>query len=498
MWRSFLILLILFSAGITDAAAQTTCPMTFDQVTAISSSPSAMPSQLTVSGTGCGAAHEVQVTISCSGSITKHVTPDPTGRWSISLTSAEVQSIGCSCGASVKVSAGCMKGSQASCLPATSNQTVQCKAARCPVVTDITWNPLSCKSRPSGEGWPITFNASVTGNFSGPYIWSFGEDVITSTGEVRNTVVQPAQATPAPPQPQTVTYKCPRTSPPYKVSLDAMGCPGGDPNHLSHAEKELLFPACGTCPQISPITVSTSKCTATLSVPVSGCTTGVSGYLWNFGFPPPPATPVTKTSTVSTVTQDYPHDGSYTASVTLEGVESGQCSRSVQVNISGCAPPACPTCPIDHNGKGGSGGSVCGVFDWCCWLLGLFVGLYILFWVLWHYNFLPYAWYVGAAALVALLLWIAVCKPTYCGVLLVLFAAGMVALAIIGVIALVPIAPSPVQVFANLRGSYPAAILSVLTIIVIPLLALKAGCMSDCSDFLSCLSSLWRRARAGS
>ena len=130
-------------------------------------------------------------------------------------------------------------------------------------------------------------------------------------------------------------------------------------------------------------------------------------------------------------------------------------------------------------------------------MLALFMALYILFWVSWHYNLVPYAWYIGAAALVALILWIAICQPTFCGVMLVLFAAGIVALAIIGVIALVPVAPNPIVVIASLAGSYPAAILSVLTLILIPLAMLAGDCFADCSDFLTCFEALWERAAAG-
>ena len=151
-----------------------------------------------------------------------------------------------------------------------------------------------------------------------------------------------------------------------------------------------------------------------------------------------------------------------------------------------------------YNGPPDGDQSICGIFDWCCWLLALFVGLYIAFWVMWHYNMLPAAWYVGIGAAVALILWILICKPTFCGVLLILFAAGVLALAIIGVVAMVPGAPTPAAVIQALPNSYPGWILTVLTLILIPIVWLAAGCSpTDCNSAVTCFEVLWDKATTG-
>jgi hypothetical protein len=413
-----LVLIVGCALPLHSTLAQRACSITFDPIVATAGAGSTAPTQITIAGTTGGMnCTEVQATIGCVSTTTKLATPDATtGRWSIVLSATEAQALGCSCSLGrIGVSAVCMKGPTVYCSPPnTMSQNITCQ--NCPTVQNIAWSPLSCSSRDAQGGWPVTFQANVSGNFSGRYRWNFGE-----AGSATNIAIEAiAPMAPAPPSAQSHTYSCPGTNT-YHVELIGEGCPAGDPYYESSLTRDLTFQACGTCPQIQPISVSTSTCSATLSTSVATCASGVTGYFWNFGHPQPgsptPQTSATVSTSTPTATHTYPYDGTYTTTVTLGGVEGGQCSRSVPVTITGCGAH-----PGDGPGTGGGhhdgpkhddGGSLCGIFDWCCWLLGAFVILYIGFWVMWHYNVLPYAWYVGIAALLAGLLWIAICQPTF-------------------------------------------------------------------------------------
>ncbi len=493
-----------------------------------------------ISGTSCSACKSVEVNLYCDkrhGSKGYKVTPN-SGSWEQYVTLDTLSEINCNCGDTIEISVACFKNKDTTdfICGESFHLDMPCEDKDdCPTVT-LSANQLQCSDRNPDGTWPVQFNiTSQNDQFTGSYNLFYGDGQSESAASSTTNISH--------------LYSCPLTYPPYSVSIMANGCES-DPFYTASDSISLEFPSC-ECPEIGDITNEINECTARFSTTVSVCSDSVPQYIWNFGDGSTETTNSPQSSAHS-----YSQNGSYDITVTLAGV-GNNCSKNTTINILDCDSDGDDPGDDDDNDDGddgngngdgdddgngngdngngdgdddddgngngdngngdgdeddgngngdddngngeGDGGdsSICGIFDWCCWLLALFVGLYIAFWIMWNYNIIPPAWYIGIAALIAFLLWLFICQPTYCGVLIVLFAAGIVALAIMGVIALIPGTPNPPIVVPSSAGSYPAAILAVITLIIIPILFGLGGCAANCNDFTTCLQVLWERATAG-
>lgn len=356
----------------------------------------------------------------------------------------------------------------------------------CPVINEIIIEqiPETCEDVENAGGkWFVTVNADISNkeNVAGDYVWNFGD------GEGNVCVSSDATNAPAPDDPYE--YKCPNSGD-YHITL-TVDC-RIDATYHHDLTKTITLPTCD-CPitDEDEITAVIGKCNVKFNATISGsCASAVTEYIWDFGHGDPQTT-----DSPNNVPHTYGANGPYTVILTLGGVsdDGSTCFLKKEIEITRCIGGP-PDGDDDKEDEEGGGISMCGIFDWCCWLLALFVILYILFWVLWHYNVLPAAWYVGIGALAAFLVWIIICQPTFCAVLLALFAAGIVALAAIGVVALIPGGPNPVAVISAVAGSYPAMLLSVLTLILIPITMWVTGCLADCNSALTCFQVLWNNA----
>src|SRR5688572_27015993 len=103
---------ILFFPNLSEAQ----CAITIHPVV-INAADATGPTQMTVSGTALKCT-EVTVSVSCTGMITRQATPDPnTGRWTITLTTAEIRTAGCVCPGRIAISTTCSQGGLAGCSP---------------------------------------------------------------------------------------------------------------------------------------------------------------------------------------------------------------------------------------------------------------------------------------------------------------------------------------------------------------------------------------------
>jgi hypothetical protein len=346
--RLILAIALVLPAAPRIANAQQ-CQLTIDPIQAVGTT--GTPTAITITGNApdCG---RVDLTLTCQTSIQKtDIFPDAANRWSVTLTQTEIQAMGCSCPDSIIIKASCGKGlAKDYCIQVISRQLITCQ--KCPLIRDVIYAQPACSQMTSEGNISIRFSAQVSGNFNGLYRWTFD-------GQQR---IQSLNGVPAAPAPQTFTIRCPRTAPPYTVEFLAIGCPGGDAYYLDSRSESVAFPDCQNCPQVLPI-VTTSGCTARFSATLSGCTSGVTEYVWNFGHSPPNNT---QSTTSPSTTHTYPSDGTYTATLTLGGINNGRCSAQVPVTITDCS--------SGHDGGHGGG---CGWKFWqcisfnLCWLFAL-------------------------------------------------------------------------------------------------------------------------------
>ncbi len=499
---------------------------------------------LLISGFGNQRCEEIEINVYCDkrdGALGYMISP-VSGPWQQLVYYDDLKGVKCCTEPEQDISVGisCRADDQIVCA-ITQVVRSDCQADDpCPRVNIDADSPV-CGNRGNDGTWPVAFEiSSQPGRFTGTYHILFGDG--TSTNLTSAQLDQDSRI--------VHSYICPRSAPPYEVTIVANGCQT-DPLHSSLDTMTIDFPGCD-CPVVEDIAHEVQGCAASFGTAIPACQESVTQYIWNFG----DNTTLT-TDSLTSPEHVYNQNGTYTVTLTLAGA-GDNCTSSTTVDITqcpqgpecgngiieypetcdgncptscddnnpctrdellgsaqecnarcrfsrildcisgdGCCPPGCTRQNDRDCGNGNDDTSICGIFDWCCWLVALFMGLYILFWVMWNYNVLPTAWVIGALALAALVAWILICEPSFCGVLLVLFAAGIVALAIMGVIALVPGSPMPPVVIPSVQASYPAALLSVITLILLPLLFLVGDCVADCTDFSSCLQALWDRASRG-
>jgi hypothetical protein len=341
------VLVGLFLSGVPVLTSSGQCP-TILPIETIGSG--GVPTQVSISGTapGCGG---IGLRVGCGNLIDKQVwLAGGSESWSISLNSSDVQSMQCSCGDSLVIQATCNKWYSRTCVTSVrSTQLLRCQEKACPIIEAIDYDiPQSCEQRTASGVSSVTFAATVSGDFTSLYSWSFN-------GENHTQFL----AIPGPPTSQTFSVACPRDSPPYKVDLLAVGCPGATGPYQSFLSRDVSFPSCEACPDISAPQVHTNGCAATLNASVNGCTSGVTGYNWNFG--DPSSEQPTSTSATPATTHIYSSNGNYTATISLAGVNGGQCAKTIPVQVSGCTNSSKPP-PTLGNGNPDS----CGWKFWQC------------------------------------------------------------------------------------------------------------------------------------
>jgi hypothetical protein len=230
------------------------------------------------------------------------------------------------------------------------------------------------------------------------------------------------------------------------------------PQHCSSSYASLDVRVCSpptTCPQITDV-IPTLRgapedcadgagrvATFDFQATVANQASVVGDYEWDFGDPNSGAQNTAKTSTPN-ASHSYgtPSPPSYTVKVKVNGPSGcAPSDRSTTVNV-----PGCPIVPPNDDGD----------TNWGCGILRILLALLFAGLILTVVGgaCLNWAWGVAVgffiAAVIALILWIIFCQPSFCEVLLLLwqtwFAATMVLLWISG--CFLPPNPCPIVAFA--------------------------------------------------
>ena len=271
----------------------------------------------------------------------------------------------------------------------------------CPAITAITDTAGDCTTDRTARA--VELDATLTGPAVTTYEWAFGD------GATETRAGSSGAKT-------SHTYAAPGT---YTVTLTATG-----PGNCTTKSAPHQVMVAGCCPEVTAITTSAGTCVpgsggqgdvqpVTLSAQTRG--SGIAGYTWDFGDgttagPPSQATPPP---------HNYPAPGTYTASVTVTSTDPTcpPSTASTTVTIPPCSPVIPPV-------------TGCGILRLVIVLLiaalaVTIAGVYCFNW----------PWYVPVVVAVVLLLlillWIFLCRPSLCTVLLTLWQAAFSAFAVL-------------------------------------------------------------------